>query len=198
MRIHSIRFALRDLEEFRLEAIDLTQVAGVANRALRRVGWEPMRRRRRRSVHAVAHQGPEGLCIVCSWNAATEPDDRDRFAQRTLGLRQARLGRLQGEEGTVARRVVLALQSEAEGLAAERQARLDALTAPNGGGVFVSLWEAWQGQEYSFYSQAFTSNPGFPSLAVNGAFDHTSYPDTTPAADRYLLDNLEDRLLYGP
>ena len=76
--------------------------------------------------------------------------------------------------------------------------RLDALTAPNGGGVFVSLWEAWQGQKYSFYSQAFTSNPGFPSLAVNGGFDHTSFDTKYPADERYLFDALSDRILYGP
>jgi len=74
---------------------------------------------------------------------------------------------------------------------------LDALTGSNGGGVFVSLWEQWQGSLYQHYSQSFTNDPAYPSLAVNGGFDHTNYANSAPADGRYMFDTLKKRILYS-
>ena len=73
---------------------------------------------------------------------------------------------------------------------------LNALTE-DCGGVFVSLWEPWEGSLYAYYSAGFTNDPAYPSLAVNGDFDHTNYNNSLPADGRYLFDKLKDRILSG-
>ena len=77
---------------------------------------------------------------------------------------------------------------------------LDALTQDNGGGVFVSAWEADPDDPFSLfnhYSLGFTNDPSYPSLAANGGFDSIAY-DSDPAPElRYLFDNLKSRVLYG-
>ncbi len=76
--------------------------------------------------------------------------------------------------------------------------RLDALTEPWGGGVFVSLWADQQALVTAYYSQYFTDDPNYPSLAVNGGFDQTGYDDADPPdGRRYLFDALKARVVYG-
>jgi len=74
---------------------------------------------------------------------------------------------------------------------------LDSAVGSTGGGVFVSLWESWQGNLYSYYSQGFTDDPLYPSLAVNGGFDPTNWYYSSPVEDRYLFTNLIARILQG-
>ena len=75
--------------------------------------------------------------------------------------------------------------------------QIDEVTQANGGGVYISLWEASQGALYQHYSQNFTGDPLYPTLAVNGGFDPTGYPSSYPADQRYLFANLRARILQG-
>lgn len=75
--------------------------------------------------------------------------------------------------------------------------RLDSLMGFSDGGVFISLWEDWQGSLYRAYSEGFTDDPAHPSLAVNGDFDPTGFPYASTSSGRYPFANLKARILHG-
>lgn len=79
--------------------------------------------------------------------------------------------------------------------------RLDSLTA-SGGGIYLSLWENSELQNpplYGFYSHNFTSDPAYPSLAINGGFDSVNWINDGRSlpSTRYTFDKLMENTVLG-